>query len=197
MRKRRLGTVFTYQIHPISRVCVCVCVCVRASVCSFVFEYVYIFLCILYVPRLPIPTGREEVGLCIITTSFIISHVSYNGIKYLISYLHCTLPPPQVPIWVSWAQYLCGLSYGIKLAFIIEFNSSLDSCQSGQAKINCENLVNGDQQRMWWVWVLCMVGLCLVSRTVAAWILVQQTKSGHESVIGSEHRSKKDRADST
>ncbi|KAJ1420406.1 ABC-2 type transporter [Ochromonadaceae sp. CCMP2298] len=36
----------------------------------------------------------------------------------------------QVPIWLRWAQYLCGLAYGTKLAFITEFNSSLDSCNS-------------------------------------------------------------------
>mmetsp|Transcript_28071 Transcript_28071/g.63580 ORF Transcript_28071/g.63580 Transcript_28071/m.63580 type:complete len:624 (+) Transcript_28071:148-2019(+) len=83
----------------------------------------------------------------------------------------------QVPIWLRWAQYLCGLAYGTKLAFITEFNSSLDSCNSsGQAKINCENLVNAQQQKEWWWWVLCMIGIFLVARSTAAWILVSKAK---------------------
>jgi len=85
-----------------------------------------------------------------------------------------------VPIWLRWAQYLCGLAYGTKLAFITEFNSSLDSCNSsGQAKINCARLANGELvegQSMWRVWVLCMVGICVAARTVAALILVQSAK---------------------
>ena len=64
--------------------------------------------------------------------------------------------PELIPAWLRWAQYLCSLTYAIRLILVAEFNRS---CGSEIGDINCENLlerVNANPDDTWWYWlVLC------------------------------------------
>lgn len=85
----------------------------------------------------------------------------------------------QIPIFLRWAQYLCGMSYAIKLMFTIEFNSNLSSCSSGAARVNCHALLASndlDNDRIWLSVVLLFV-IFFVARFIAAQILTQKAKS--------------------
>jgi len=86
----------------------------------------------------------------------------------------------QIPIFLRWAQYLCGMSYGVKLAFTIEFDPSLHACRtSPAAAANCHNLLasNGLDNDLFWVSIVCIFGIFLIARTIAGIILNQKAKS--------------------
>eukprot|EP00602_Paraphysomonas_sp_CaronLab_P000855 CAMPEP_0185030922 /NCGR_PEP_ID=MMETSP1103-20130426/18064_1 /TAXON_ID=36769 /ORGANISM="Paraphysomonas bandaiensis, Strain Caron Lab Isolate" /LENGTH=608 /DNA_ID=CAMNT_0027566227 /DNA_START=89 /DNA_END=1912 /DNA_ORIENTATION=- len=47
----------------------------------------------------------------------------------------------QIPRWLRWAQYVCGLKYGVNLIIINEFASHRDSCNNDpDAAENCHNV---------------------------------------------------------
>lgn len=79
----------------------------------------------------------------------------------------------QIPEFLRWAQYLCGLSYATKLAFLVEFSASQKSCNtSPEAKQNCANLLaSGDDKDLFWVAIICLFMLSLIGRVVAGVIL--------------------------
>jgi ABC-type multidrug transport system permease subunit len=39
----------------------------------------------------------------------------------------------QIPVWVRWSQWLCGIKYAVNVALITEFDPELDSCQGKQS----------------------------------------------------------------
>ena len=86
----------------------------------------------------------------------------------------------QIPVFLRWAQYLCGLSYGTKLVYFVEFNGSIKSCNTSEdARTNCYNLVhsNGQEPKQWWIDVLCLLGLFLIGRVLSGLILQAKAKS--------------------
>jgi hypothetical protein len=85
----------------------------------------------------------------------------------------------QIPVFLRWEQYLCGMSYAIKLVFTIEFNGNLKSCSSGAAHENCHALLASndlDNNRIW-VSVILLFVIFLVARLIAGQILTQKAKS--------------------
>ena len=90
------------------------------------------------------------------------------------------VPVNTIPTFLRWAQYLCGLSYAVKLVFQIEFDPSLDSCRSSAAAAdNCSSLLssNGINVDRFWVSILCLFAVFTVARTIAGFILNQKAKS--------------------
>lgn len=77
--------------------------------------------------------------------------------------------PDLIPVWLRWAQYLCSLTYSVRLSLVEEF----DSCAPGQAETNCDNLlknVGANADDTWWYW-LVLVCLFVVFRVGALIIL--------------------------
>jgi hypothetical protein len=86
----------------------------------------------------------------------------------------------QIPIFLRWAQYLCGLSYAIKLVFTIEFNGNLRSCnESAAASQNCHALLesNGLDNGLIWISVILLFVIFFVARGLAGYILTEKAKS--------------------
>ena len=86
----------------------------------------------------------------------------------------------QIPIFLRWAQYLCGMSYGVKLAFQIEFNPSLESCRSSAAAAaNCSGLLssNGINVNRFWVQIVCSFAIFFIARCISGCILEFNAKS--------------------
>ena len=74
-----------------------------------------------------------------------------------------------IPSWVSWAQYLCSLTYGARLGFAYEFSN----CEPGQAAANCASVLEANNVSVddtWWYW-LAMLGLFVMFRVGGAIIL--------------------------
>mmetsp|Transcript_9286 Transcript_9286/g.20955 ORF Transcript_9286/g.20955 Transcript_9286/m.20955 type:complete len:145 (+) Transcript_9286:1938-2372(+) len=76
-----------------------------------------------------------------------------------------------IPVWLRWAQYLCSLTYGVRLALLAEFGE----CAKESEKNACSNLltvnqVNEDEKGMYWVllWSLFLMfrlgGLALLRK---------------------------------
>eukprot|EP00607_Mallomonas_marina_P009057 CAMPEP_0182417344 /NCGR_PEP_ID=MMETSP1167-20130531/1787_1 /TAXON_ID=2988 /ORGANISM="Mallomonas Sp, Strain CCMP3275" /LENGTH=513 /DNA_ID=CAMNT_0024590819 /DNA_START=288 /DNA_END=1826 /DNA_ORIENTATION=- len=57
----------------------------------------------------------------------------------------------QIPIFLRWAQYLCGLKYAMNLLILLEFALSNDSCSGGAGKY-CKAVVedNDIDKKNWW-----------------------------------------------
>lgn len=74
----------------------------------------------------------------------------------------------QIPVWLRWAQYLCGLKYGVNLALINEFASFRESCQD-EAAANCARVkeTNDVEPNYWWVYFLILMSLFLGFRLLA------------------------------
>mmetsp|Transcript_91 Transcript_91/g.126 ORF Transcript_91/g.126 Transcript_91/m.126 type:complete len:211 (-) Transcript_91:175-807(-) len=83
----------------------------------------------------------------------------------------------QIPVWLRWAQYLCSLSYATKLAFLVEFNWTLNSCKDGNAEENCEGLLSGEDSSLWWVGLLMLFMLFFISRWITSLILVNKAQN--------------------
>ena len=78
----------------------------------------------------------------------------------------------QIPIWLRWAQYLCGLKYGINIMIINEFATNLPSCDGG-AYEQCRQIHedNNVYARYVWVYILILGALFLIGRTLAMILL--------------------------
>jgi hypothetical protein len=50
----------------------------------------------------------------------------------------------QIPVWLRWSQWLCGIKYTLNLILIVEFDPALDSCQGAllQAGGLCRPVIN-------------------------------------------------------
>jgi hypothetical protein len=86
----------------------------------------------------------------------------------------------QIPVFLRWAQYLCGMSYAIKLVFTIEFNGNLHSCNENEAAHqNCHALLksNGLDNDLIWISVILLFVIFLVARAIAGYILTEKAKS--------------------
>eukprot|EP01040_Poterioochromonas_malhamensis_P012169 gene12169-13307_t len=60
----------------------------------------------------------------------------------------------QIPVFLRWARYLCGVKYAIGLAMLVEFNPSSHKCNvSDDARSNCENLLSSNDVHTEDVWL--------------------------------------------
>lgn len=63
-----------------------------------------------------------------------------------------------IPVWLRWCQYVCSLTYGVRLYMLAEFRSCIHSSDEIQSK-NCSAVISnldGDYNSEWWYWlVLC------------------------------------------
>ena len=80
----------------------------------------------------------------------------------------------EIPSWLWWLQYCCGLKYGMNLLLINEFSPSLQSCQ-GDAEDNCRELLedNDTSPDRWYISAIILIALFLGFRIVACIILAQ------------------------
>jgi ABC-type multidrug transport system ATPase subunit len=84
----------------------------------------------------------------------------------------------QIPVFLRWAQYLCGIKYSINLLILTEFDSDLESCQGGAAPF-CKNIKidNDVEEDLWWVYLVCLLALFIGFRIIASLILMKKAKS--------------------
>ena len=79
--------------------------------------------------------------------------------------------PELIPIWLRWAQWVCALTYGVKLRLYYEWASGCET-PADATKSTCNLLksldVNSDE--VWWYWVMLVV-LFLAFRLVALFVL--------------------------
>jgi len=83
-----------------------------------------------------------------------------------------------LPSFLRWVQYICSLTYGLRLVLIAEFQDCADN-DEGQAQINCENLLvnqKSDADDQWWFW-LVLAGLFVVLRLTALVVLKGKASS--------------------
>lgn len=81
-----------------------------------------------------------------------------------------------LPSFLRWVQYICSLTYGLRLALIAEFEDCAENGE-GQAQINCESLLESqrsDADDQWWLW-LVLIALFVVLRLTA--LLILRTKA--------------------
>ena len=61
--------------------------------------------------------------------------------------------PELIPVWIRWAQYICSLTYSVRLALVAEFGD----CET-EACIGQLDRVHANSDDTWWYWlVLCML----------------------------------------
>jgi ABC-type multidrug transport system ATPase subunit len=76
-----------------------------------------------------------------------------------------------LPSWMQWVQYICSLTYGVRLGLLGEF----EECANGddKAAMNCDMVlenVNADPDGKWWYWTV-LAALFVGLRLSAMWIL--------------------------
>merc|ERR1712137_1034985 len=78
--------------------------------------------------------------------------------------------PSLIPVWLRWAQYLCSLTYAVRLILLAEFDRD---CGSFEADQQCQTLlgnIEADPDEAWWYWVV-LVALFAGFRLAAVIIL--------------------------
>ena len=83
----------------------------------------------------------------------------------------------EIPIFLRWAQYLCGVKYALNIILSTEFHEDNDSC-SGDAASNCAAILDNNEIEadLMWFYVLMLVALFGAFRLLAAVVLVQKSK---------------------
>ena len=80
--------------------------------------------------------------------------------------------PDLMPVWLRWAQYLCSLTYAVRIVLVAEFQN----CGGGddlEASMACNNLLKGvgaNPDDTWWYW-LVLATLFIVFRSLALVVL--------------------------
>ena len=81
-----------------------------------------------------------------------------------------------IPKWISWAQYLCSLTYASRLGFAYEFS---DCSKDGELAVeNCESVLkanNVNPNDTWWYW-LALLGLFVLFRCCGIVLLGRKAK---------------------
>ncbi|CAB9512460.1 Putative white-brown complex homolog protein 30 [Seminavis robusta] len=78
--------------------------------------------------------------------------------------------PDLIPVWLRWAQYLCSLTYAVRIAAVEEFNR--DDCKECQHFLD---VINADPDEVWWYW-LVLVALFIAFRLFGLFILRQKAE---------------------
>lgn len=88
------------------------------------------------------------------------------------------VPTQQIPVFLRWCQYLCGLKYGMNIIMLTEFDPDLSSCDGPIESVNCNTVLENNQiyLRDWWIYVVMLFVLFFALRLLGAIILVQRSK---------------------
>lgn len=93
-----------------------------------------------------------------------------------------------LPSWMQWVQYICSLTYGVRLGLLGEFEECATKCESSNAgcsdgdilaATNCNKIlqnVNASVDEKWWYW-LVLVGLFVFLRLSALIVLRKKATS--------------------
>ena len=83
----------------------------------------------------------------------------------------------EIPVFLRWAQYLCGIKYSLNIILSTEFNKDNESC-SGDAAMGCSAILDNNEieSDMIWFYVLMLIALFVCFRLLAAVILVQKSR---------------------
>jgi ABC-2 type transporter len=81
--------------------------------------------------------------------------------------------PDLIPSWLRWAQYLCSLTYSLRILLVAEFDRSVAECGDTEQCAKLLDRVNADPDETWWNW-LVLVLLFIVFRVGALAILRQK-----------------------
>eukprot|EP01040_Poterioochromonas_malhamensis_P008710 gene8710-9429_t len=85
----------------------------------------------------------------------------------------------QIPVFLRWAQYLCGIKYAVNLALLVEFRPSSSQCNvSTAARKNCENIlrVNDVEAEDAYIYIILIFVLFIVFRILGAIVLYYKAK---------------------
>jgi len=80
-----------------------------------------------------------------------------------------------LPTWMQWVQYICSLTYGIRLGLLAEFEDCANDLdlENANATANCNTVlrnVNAAENEEWWYWLVLVV-LFVVLRLMALYVL--------------------------
>lgn len=85
----------------------------------------------------------------------------------------------QIPIFLRWAQYLCGMKYAMNLVLINEFQLGSEHCnETPQARQNCDGVIKANDIDLdnYFIYIILLLALFLVFRLVGVLILIQKAK---------------------
>ena len=78
--------------------------------------------------------------------------------------------PELIPVWLRWAQYLCSLTYAVRIAAVEEFDRP--DCPQCSGFLEA---INANSDDVWWYWLILAV-LFIVFRLLALFILKQKAE---------------------
>ena len=89
-----------------------------------------------------------------------------------------------IPVWLRWAQYLCGLKYALNLLMLAEFDpdscadSADDDVSEEMARTACKNLLDvNDVKREDWPYYVAMLAVLFAGfRVLGATILSKKAQ---------------------
>ncbi|GKZ00466.1 hypothetical protein MPSEU_000999100 [Mayamaea pseudoterrestris] len=71
--------------------------------------------------------------------------------------------PDLIPVWLRWPQYLCTLTYSLRIILVAEFENCGAATKDLEASLACDQLldqVGAEPDDTWWYWiVLCCLFL--------------------------------------
>jgi ABC-type multidrug transport system ATPase subunit/ABC-type multidrug transport system permease subunit len=85
----------------------------------------------------------------------------------------------DIPVFLRWAQWLCGIKYAMNLILLTEFDPENDSCTSSIGAANAcagvleSNDINSDDT---WIYILMLLAIFIGFRVIAVTILVANSK---------------------
>jgi ABC-type multidrug transport system permease subunit len=78
-----------------------------------------------------------------------------------------------LPSWLRWVQYICSLTYGVRLGLLAEFEECSNDPNNQQIALHCSTIlrnVDADTDNKWWYWLVLVV-LFIVLRVMALIVL--------------------------
>ncbi len=85
----------------------------------------------------------------------------------------------EIPVFLRWAQYLCGIKYAMNIILSTEFSTSNENCRDSAAALsNCESVItdNDIDLNMMWFYILMLIVLFAGFRLIALMTLVQKSR---------------------
>ena len=84
-----------------------------------------------------------------------------------------------LPKWMQWVQYICSLTYGVRLGLLAEFEECANDLENDEAAKNCKIVlrnIDASADDKWWYW-LVLVALFAVLRVMALYVLKKKANS--------------------
>ena len=82
--------------------------------------------------------------------------------------------PSLIPFWVRWVQYLCPLTYGIRLLLLSEFGDC--SPEEEQDCLSLLEQMGADPDDSWWYWLILLAQFT-VFRLIAVFLLKKNAQT--------------------